>query len=136
MQKSHFFVSGKQNVFRNSFKVGVMQTNCICLVVARASRPFDWLAELRLKYTGKMPVPLRGNGRAATFHRNVAKTAHACFQIAHGARVCDPQQRRLSRNSQVTGCVMHLNALLTGLNTSVTDFLTHDFQRLTDFNGL
>jgi hypothetical protein len=30
IQKSSFFVSGKQNFFLGSIKVGVMQTNCIC----------------------------------------------------------------------------------------------------------
>jgi hypothetical protein len=29
IKKSYFFVSGKQIFFRRSFKVGVMQTNCI-----------------------------------------------------------------------------------------------------------
>jgi hypothetical protein len=34
------------------------------------------------------------------------------------------------------GAETQFNALLTAFNASVTDFITHEFQRLTDFNGL
>jgi hypothetical protein len=101
MQKSYFFVSRKQNLFRPSVIIGVAMNKLVKWFEMQGKNvslpPTPYLSYWSGSLTGIRPIA--GSVTLITLPHPVAR-------------------------------------LLTAFNASVTDFIMHDFQRLTDFNGL
>jgi hypothetical protein len=133
LQKSHFFVSGKQNAFWGSCKMGVMQTNCICRVAT-----FHWNAAKTTRACFQMDHGARACGpqqrrprRAVLSRRNLMKADLP----RRSATETGARRSRVFRKLTSKGVCNAFKHLLTPPNACVTEFNGLSNARISKINA-